>query len=193
MTITRIGLTGLALTLLLSACSGPSSDGSSDGSGQADVATLATETAAAGASPTASPGAGAPQERPLLRPDASDEEEDRLYDVYWTCLSDHGVPGYKKSEDGDVLAAPKAAPGGGGEDDPAALAACANVEPEAPWQRAQRTDPRYADKLRDWITCVRSHGIDAFEEDGFLAFESLPSDDKMKLVDECEMKAFNVG
>ncbi|WP_033339624.1 hypothetical protein [Catenuloplanes japonicus] len=179
-------LTGIALVLLLSACSSaPDTDAAGD---SADVATLTTDTPAASASPAASA-----QERPLLRPDASSEEEDRYYDVYWTCLSDHGVPGYTKEADGSVATAPKPGAGQGrGDDDAAAVAACANLEPETPWQRSQRTDPHYADRLRDWITCIRSHGIDAFEEDGFLAFESLPSEDKMRFVDECEMKAFTV-
>jgi hypothetical protein len=187
---TRTRLTGLVLTaglaLLLTACAGGEEDKQTD-----EVASLATET------PAAAPASAAPasQERPLVRPDASEEEEEQLYDVYWACLTDHGVPGYSKSENGTVNSAPKPAEPGEGraDDDPAAVAACGHLEPEAPWQRAQRTDPRYADKLRDWITCVRSHGIDAFESEGFLAFESLPSEDKMKFVNECEIKAFSVS
>ncbi|MFI5843503.1 hypothetical protein ACIA8K_27735 [Catenuloplanes sp. NPDC051500] len=186
--LTAITLAG-GLALLLSACGGGEAAENTD-----DVASLATT--GAPASPAASATSPASAERPLVRPDASEEEEDRLYDIYWTCLTDHGVPGYSKAADGSVESAPKPGPvgaGRGGEDDPAALAACAHLEPEAPWQRAQRIDPHYADKLRDWITCVRSHGIDAFESEGFLSFESLPSEDKMKLVDECEMKAFDVA
>ena len=70
---------------------------------------------------------------------------------------------------------------------------CVNKEPEEVWERAKRLDPAYADKLRDWVTCIRSHGIDAWESDGFLTFESLPPENQLKKVDECQDKAFGKG
>ncbi|GAB7040340.1 MULTISPECIES: hypothetical protein [Catenuloplanes] len=189
----RAGLTGIALVALLAACGGePPADGTTD-----QVVTLDTATPGTGATPAAT----ASPERPLLRPDTSDAEEERLYDVWFDCLEKNGGRGRGPKE------APDGATGGSDsgpavavpadpeaeEQDRAAEKACENLEPEAPWQRAKRLDPEYADKLRDWITCIRSHGIDAWESDGFVTFESLPPEDKMVLVGECETKAFSVS
>ncbi|MDR7279234.1 hypothetical protein [Catenuloplanes atrovinosus] len=183
MTTLRTGLTGVALLVLLAACG--TEEAPAD-----EIASLSTAPPAATATASASPAAS---ERPLLRPDTTQEEEDRLYDVYFACMGKYGSPRHAPTS-GDA-AEPAPAPA-----DPeyekameAAQKACEHLEPEKPWQRAQRTDPEYADKLRDWITCIRSHGIEAWESDGFVAFESLPPDDKLKLVDECEVKAFAVS
>ncbi|GAB7048342.1 hypothetical protein [Catenuloplanes indicus] len=190
----RAGLTGIALVALLTACG---AEPPAEGTAEADqVVSLSSATPGATA-----PAATAPAERPLLRPDTSDVEEERLYDVWFDCLEEKGGRGRgpKEVPDGD-RGAPAPGPAAPAAPDPAAEAqdaaaqkACENLEPEAPWQRAKRLDPDYADKLRDWITCIRSHGIDAWESDGFVTFESLPPDDKMVLVGECEMKAFSVS
>jgi hypothetical protein len=169
----------LSALLLLGACSSAGSPGS--GSGR--VASLVS------VAPPASASSPAPPQRPLIRPDTSDEEEDRLNEIFFRCMVDHGDPDYTAKD--------KAAKGldpGQVERDPAAtrkaLAACENKEPETLWQRSKRLDPDYGDKLRDWITCIRSHGIDAFEEDGMLAYESLPPENQLDQVDACEQKVF---
>ena len=155
-------LTGAALALalgaLLSACSGSAAD---SGTGQSDVASLVSV-----APPQASTSAAA--ERPLVRTDTSAEEEERMWETWQECLADNGGPSKmaladKRNADLGLDAKAKKAE-----------AACANKRPEKVWERAKRLDPAYADKLRDWVTCIRSHGIDAWESDGFLAFESLP-------------------
>ncbi|MDP9799452.1 hypothetical protein J2S43_007964 [Catenuloplanes nepalensis] len=157
--------TGVALVLLLAACGAPPSSSSSSDD---DVVSLATGPA---------PSAAAP-ERPLLRPDATQEEEDRLLNTYYACLKEHGVDITQRGSDATA------------QNWDAASAACAHLEPEALWERAERTDPHYADRLRDWVTCIRAHGIDAWEHDGHLNFESLPPEEQMPLVDECQAKAF---
>ena len=147
-----------------------------------DVASLATESPGTAATQAAPAG----QERPLIRPDSIREEVDRLYAEWSTCLADNGSPSKGDLSavdvDPDVLAASANA-----------AKACANKEPERTWERAKRTDPKYADKLRDWITCIRSHGINSWEKDGALAFESLPSDEQRQKINECEMKAFSLA
>jgi len=173
----------VALGILLSGCSG------TDNSQGDDVASLAS------AAPQQSPSTATSEERPLLRTDTSSEEEDRLYGVWETCLEKNGAgTGVKRK------AAADAATGITQNADPALAAKykaaekkCANKEPEEVWERAKRLDPAYADKLRDWVTCIRSHGIEAWESDGFLSFESLPPDNQMKKVDECQDKAFGRG
>jgi hypothetical protein len=181
--IAGVALT-VALGVLLSGCGG-----SDPGKGD-DVASVAS---VAAARPSASATSG---ERPLIRTDTSVEEEQRLYSVWNACLEQHGAgTGAKRKQAAD------AARGGPQPNtDPGlsaayrkAEAACADKEPEEVWERAKRLDPAYADKLRDWVTCIRAQGIDAWESDGFLTFESLPPDDQMKKVDECQDKAFGKG
>jgi hypothetical protein len=175
----------VSLGVLLSACSGPENS-----KGGHDVASLVSVEPR---QPTTSSAALVSKERPLIRTDTSREEEKRLYDVWQRCLEKNG---------GSTGAAPTpgAPPGMAAVVDPAAEARskaaekkCASQEPEEVWERAKREDPAYADKLRDWVTCIRSHGIDAWESDGSLAFESLPPDNQMKKIDECQDKAFGKG
>ncbi|MFF6995789.1 hypothetical protein ACFY93_12645 [Streptomyces sp. NPDC008313] len=135
-------------------------------------------------------------ERPLIRPDTSAEEEDRLIQVYTSCLEQHG---YKKLKgySGKV--------GDPDKPDPATLArneakfapaqkACAAKEPEELWQRAYREDPEYQDKFDKWLTCMRSHGLEVApspDDPGTFSFEGgLPPADKEKWVDKCEAEAF---
>ncbi|MET0496099.1 MAG: hypothetical protein ABW000_23475, partial [Actinoplanes sp.] len=159
----------LAVTLgvLLSGCSSPDKD-----QGSADVASLVSV-----APPKAATSSAAPvsEERPLIRTDTSSEEEERLYGVWTTCLEQNGAgKGVKRKMAADAAAAePNTDPGLEGRYKKAEKK-CASKEPEEVWERAKRLDPAYADKLRDWVTCIRSHGIDAWESDGFLTFESLP-------------------
>lgn len=177
----------VALGVLLSGCSGPD-----NGQGSDDVASLVSAAPPKPANPSAAP---ISEERPLLRTDTSSEEEERLYDVWTTCLEQNGAgTGAKRNAAADAAAGAKP------NTDPGLAAKytkaekkCASKEPEEVWERAKRLDPAYADKLRDWVTCIRSHGIDAWESDGFLAFESLPPDNQMKKVDECQDKAFGRG
>jgi hypothetical protein len=142
------------------------------------VATVASGTAQSSLPSTAA----AANERPLVRSDMTTEEEDRLYATWKRCLTEHGMPEKdlefkQRSDNPDAEVT-------------AAFAACANLEPETPWQRSKRLDPAYGDKLRDWVTCIRAAGIDAWEDNGFLAFNSLPSDEQQVHVDECQRKVF---
>ena len=177
----------VGLSALLVACGGAAGGDGSDGGdgGDREIPSLATGPATAGDA-TETP------ERPLIRSDTSPEEVERMEAEHHRCLEEHGVklippgPGSDQPDEpaaGEVSAEQI-------ETENAAHAACEHKEPERLWQRAQRLDPDYADKLREWVTCIRSHGIDAWESDGFLSFHSLPPDDEMEKVDECEERAF---
>jgi hypothetical protein len=151
-------------------------------SGRPDATSPKVATLASGTAQPVTSSKAAAAERPLLRSDMTREEEDRLRAAWRRCLTEHGMPAddleFKRRSD---------------RPDPqaqAALAACANLEPETPWQRSKRTDPAYGDKLRDWVTCIRAAGIDAWEDNGFLSFNSLPSDEQQVHVDECQRKVF---
>lgn len=183
----NVRITGAVLAVVLGALLTGCADADDDKGGR-DVLTLASVKP-----PQPSASKAPPEERPLVRTDTSDEEEERMYDAYQSCLEKNGVPARRGS--GDKGGAPKAAPADPGLDAKyrKAEAACVNKEPEQVWERAKRLDPVYADKLRDWVTCIRSHGIDAWESDGFLAFESLPPENQLKKVDECQDKAFGKG
>jgi hypothetical protein len=178
-------LISVGLAVLLTACA--SGDKHPGGTGKDDVASLPSGGATTSASdkPTA-------QERPLIRSDSSREEQQRLEDEYERCLKEHGHPQLQNREPGNGPRVSRHGP----DNPPEAVAAekaCANKEPERASERARRIDPKYADKLRDWVTCIRAHGIDAWESDGNLMFNSLPPDDQMQKVHECEDKAFGTG
>ncbi|WP_213451265.1 hypothetical protein [Rhizomonospora bruguierae] len=174
-----IGSLTALLALLLAACDRePHSSGSADGGTGPDVASLASASPSATAGAASTAGTAAADEPPLIRPDTSEEEENRLQQRYNDCLVEHGANPKVRGPAEDT------------KKTKAAEQACANKKPEELWERARRTDPEYADKLRDWVTCVRSHGIDAWEEDGFITFKSLPPDNQFKYVQECESKAF---
>jgi len=172
-------LTGAAVTLalgvLLSACSG-----STPGTREDNVASLASVAPAQAATSAAA------ADGPLIRTDTSEEEEERLWKTYTECLVKKGAPAKEEQR--------RAEPGSDLDvKNKKAEAACVDQKPEQVWERAKRLDPAYADKLRDWVTCIRSHGIDAWESDGFLTFEHLPPENQMKKVDECQDKAFGTA
>ncbi|MDX3319693.1 hypothetical protein PV415_22565 [Streptomyces sp. ME03-5684b] len=181
----------LASLTWLTACGGPSGDSRSTG-GSGDDRGVASVTGG-----DKKPTEAAPQaERPLIRPDTSAEEEDRLIQVYTSCLEQHG---YKKLEgySGKV--------GDPNKPDSATLArnearfapaqkACAAKEPEELWQRAYREDPEYQDKFDKWLKCMRSHGLEVApspDDPGTFSFEDgLPPVNEEKWVDKCEAEAF---
>jgi hypothetical protein len=188
----KVRMTGAVLAVLLGVL--PAGCGADDTRDGDDVATLVSVKPPAPAASSAAPVA---EERPLIRTDTSPDEEQRLYDVWQSCLEDNGGgTGAKRKAAADAATGAKPAQNvdpGFEERYKKAEKKCAAKEPEEVWERAKRLDPAYGDKLRDWVTCIRSHGIDAWESDGFLTFESLPPDNQMKKVDECQDKAFGKG
>ncbi|WFE26300.1 hypothetical protein O7623_23605 [Solwaraspora sp. WMMD791] len=181
---------------LLAACGGggkdPATGGTATGAqgsaGDGGVASIVGSTA-----PDASPSPQA--ERPLIRPDTSREEEDRLYAVYLQCLEANGLPkGVRAPENGGDDAPPVAGPPESAEDQAAArkaAEACAALEPEELWERSMRLDPTYRDKLQVWVTCLQDKGVDAYADgDNLMLNDGLPPGNE---IEECEAEAFIEG
>jgi hypothetical protein len=140
------------------------------------VATIAGTAATPSASAAVSEG-------PLIRTDSSADEVARFYKAYSDCLLSQGFDQRQARERSGTPAFRKAE------------AACASKKPEEVWQRAKRLDPDYADKLHEWVQCVKVHGIAATaSEDGYLSYANgLPDAKDQKSVDECQNKAFGTG
>lgn len=188
----------LAVTVigLLTACGGGDQDpaaaggtatGAPGSTGDSGVASIVGSTA-----PDASP--SSPAERPLIRPDTSPAEEQRLYDVYQRCLEDNGLPKPARLPEGGGDT-PMAAAGPESAEEQAAARkaaeACASLEPEATWERSLRLDPEYPDKLRAWAKCLQDRGVDAFVDGDYLSLtDGLPPGNEIK---ECEAEVFIEG
>ncbi|MDG4773400.1 hypothetical protein [Solwaraspora sp. WMMD792] len=188
----------LAVTVigLLTACGGDGQDpaaaggtatGASGSTGDSGVASIVGSTA-----PDASP--SPPAERPLIRPDTSPEEEQRLYDVYQRCLEDNGLPKPARVPEGGGDS-PMAAAGPESAEEQAAARkaaeACASLEPEELWERSMRLDPTYRDKLQVWVKCLQDRGVDAYAEgDSLMLNDGLPPGNE---IEECEAEAFIEG
>jgi hypothetical protein len=130
-----------------------------------------------GSTPAAAP---SPSERPLIRPDATTEERAALNQPWDACMKKEGA------NSGDKLRTHYAE----------ASKKCEYLNPEEPWERAKRLDPGYLDKFDRWLSCAKSKGIavsGSSDPPGFLEFAGgLPPDNQQKLLNECQMKAFNV-
>ena len=103
---------------------------------------------------SASPASG----RPIIRPDASDQELIALQNAWADCLNEHGVPVMNKSDPNVVHKATVDTRLPQYKD---AVAACAAKEPEDWRDVAARTDPQYADRQRVELQCFKDHGIKA--------------------------------
>ncbi|WFE26301.1 hypothetical protein O7623_23610 [Solwaraspora sp. WMMD791] len=180
---------------LLAACGGggkdPATGGTATGAqgsaGDGGVASIVGSTA-----PDASPSPQA--ERPLIRPDTSPEEVDRIYDVYWKCLEDNGLTQSGRVVGGSGDSPTPTSPPKSPEEEVAvrkAVERCAVLEPEHLSERSQRLDPTYRDKLQVWVKCLQDRGIDAYAEgDNLMLKDGLPPGDE---IEECEAEAFIEG
>jgi len=179
----KVRLIGAALAaglgVLLSGCGSGSAGDRGD-----DVASV---TSGAPPKAVASTAAG---ERPLIRHDTSDAEFDRLTQVWLACMKANGDPGKEVLSRPESLKMPAAEKERLADASAKAEKACENKKPEDVLERAQRTDPAYADKLRALITCVRSQGINAWESENSISYEKLPPPAQMAKVHGCEDKVF---
>ncbi|MCX4907001.1 hypothetical protein [Streptomyces sp. NBC_00878] len=175
-------VTALASLALITACSGES--GSAKSAEDKGVASVTEPSGKSSQAP-------AQAERPLIRPDTTEEEETRLGQLYQECQAQHGLAKYMiKNEDGTW----KGYKGGNDELWEKAKKACASKEPETLPQRAAREDPEFQDKNEKWLKCMRSHGLKvsaAADNPGMIAFDDgLPPDSQMKWIKKCEADAF---
>ncbi|WP_326549819.1 hypothetical protein [Micromonospora sp. NBC_01813] len=181
----KVLMAGFAVAVigLLAACGGgdqdpaPAAGASAGDGGVASAGGGGVASIGGGAEPGATPSSSA--ERPLIRPDTSPEEEERLYAVYWQCFEDKGVSELARRMEERTPRVQQA------------TKECAPLEPEATWERAMRLDPEYPDKLRAWASCLQDRGVDAFVDGDFLSLaDGLPSGNEIR---ECEAEVFTAG
>ncbi|GII29807.1 hypothetical protein [Planotetraspora mira] len=179
----RLALVVAAAMCLLAACGGHS--GTAEDPAVASIPRSAAPSGAA--DPVAHASASASAERPLIRADTSDEEFNRLWQLYYGCLRDEGIPtlnqnGHlKPMDDGGPKYAPQ-------------REACAPKQPEDYKDRLARTDPsEYQDRFRAWIECMRSKGMKVSPaKGGGFQFDddSRMTEEAFRISDECEAEAF---
>nr|WP_221380678.1 hypothetical protein [Actinoplanes polyasparticus] len=137
-------------TLLLSAC-GDKTEPRAAAGNEAQVATL--QSSAAVAPSPSSDG------RPIIRPDATREDIDRLDQAYFKCLDDHGVP-QDKDEDGNFVKGDALETTSKAKVD-AGRAACADKDPESWLDVERRTNPEFPDTMRIAANCMKDKGYNA--------------------------------
>jgi len=189
----------LATGLLVSACGGGGRSGG--------VATLASSpppgsaaSAGSGAPPgsAASAASAAEAERPQLRLDMSDEEQERLWENYKICLKDHGVKPLDQRGPGPVGSGTGLSLDQSGEPKEAYVA-CANKLPLQPPELDPDKNPNYPQQWNDYIRCERAHGIMLHvTSPGNATFDDnsppLPSAEEQRKIDqECRTEVFGAG
>jgi hypothetical protein len=137
LTTTFRAVAGSVLGLaVLAGCGGPAADEQ-----RPDIATLRTA-----APPPNAPPSTIARERPVIRPDEGKAEFERYVAVWEECLNAQGVPRASKGK----------RTGGAGYE--AAAAKCAHLYPENWMEREARTNPEYADRLRETAKCLKEKG-----------------------------------
>ncbi|MEU3918180.1 hypothetical protein [Streptomyces sp. NPDC029004] len=167
----------LAATGLLGACGGGAD--STEDARDTGVASVAGPTKASSSPP-------AQNERPLIRPDTSEEESNRVSQVWMDCLAKKGVE-MLKNADGSYKGPLR-------QDATYAEAqkACGSKEPELLEMRAAREDPEFREKADRWVKCLRAHNVKAtVQDDGLLALDDSNVDDHaFTWAKKCEAEAF---
>ncbi|MDR6318958.1 hypothetical protein [Actinoplanes couchii] len=126
---------------------------------------------------------------------ASQEEIDRIYDAYYACWTQHGVPSAPDS--GGPLLTYKRNP----KKYQAAVDACADKEPLDAPERDPQQNPNFVEDLREEKACMESHGIKmeirgtgkesqlwAVNDKANIAKAN--SDEGMQIARDCEIAAF---
>ncbi|MGW7572190.1 hypothetical protein ACWGJV_38795 [Streptomyces tendae] len=160
----------LAAGLALTACAGGGGAGGNEGgqkssdSGVASLATPSSGGAKAGAAPSAQSSAAAVEaERPVLRLDSTQEEIDRLWDGYWACLQDRGVPMNTGRVERPGEQAPPVDDAKVTAQYKKQYAACLYRMPLQPVEERPETNPHYADDHRAYAGCLKSKGLKVHE------------------------------
>ncbi|MGC4746723.1 hypothetical protein ACLQ28_13810 [Micromonospora sp. DT201] len=143
----NVKTTGLAVLLLsLAACGGDPA------ASDPQVAAIPGATTSASAGPAGST-SGADRQLPL---GATKQEIDRLYDAYYACWTQHGVPSAPASDgNGGPLLSYKMDQ----KKYQPAVDACADKEPLSAPELDPHQNPNFADDLREQLQCLRSQGL----------------------------------
>lgn len=170
----------LALTLCLGAASACSS-----AADEADPAKVVSFRSGAAAAPSASP-AG----RPVMRIDMTRDEEDQLWNVYFKCLAENGVPMKKdaagayqfSTDDGKMRA-----------DKPEVRKACGDKVPQQPPEMDPEQNPYLKDDENNFWQCLKDHGDDVHKvADGWEPgpkWGEIPN--AAAVTEACEVQAFD--
>lgn len=164
-------------TGLLGGCSGEKAEAP-------PVATLQSAAAPAASSPAVNDDL-----RPLVRLDATDEEQTALVKVWSTCVQKEGGPGYEEPKMLFQYLADK---------DPKAIrveAACHNKFPESYEERQRRKDiAAFRDNQRQWYRCAQQAGykLTTPDEDGQFGITEIgpQGDFQSPGMENCRKEAF---
>ncbi|MFD4788837.1 hypothetical protein ACFWN1_17620 [Streptomyces sp. NPDC058459] len=153
---------GAVAVLALTACGGSGEGVRSEGRDAVD--TLASSSPGAGTATPATPaGNGSPgskdAERPQLRLDTSEQEQDRLWDAYWACLQSHGVPMNTKRVAGSGRQAPPLDQDSVKPRYRPAYDTCQIKMPLQPPEYDEDKNPHFADDIRAAVKCMRHRGM----------------------------------
>jgi hypothetical protein len=172
----RYAVATIALAGLLTGCSGR-------GETFPRVASLQTP------APATSPAATGDDQRPLVPVDATDEERERLQNVWIDCVAKAGGAGYENPKmvyeyerQGNAKAKK-------------VLASCRAKEPESYEERQKRTDlSAFRDNQRQWYQCAQKAGykLTAPSEDGEFGLTEIgPNGDyESPKIEACRVAAF---
>jgi len=105
-------------------------------------------------------GSAAPEDRPRLRLDMTDEEITALYQAYDDCLSENGAGG-KADADADA-AGGSVADAGDASDYAAAELACMAFNPLPAWE-TDRNNPDAMDFMNAVVSCLKDKGVEFVE------------------------------
>lgn len=165
----------LALVVLAALAGGCGND-SKPARSSGDVANIS------GTAASSTSGSNVDAGRPQLRMDTSDEERQALYDRFWQCLKDHGIPMGEKN--GHL------APKEGTVDHPD----CASKRPLIAPELDEKRNPHYKDQFHAYVKCLRDHGVMVHEvPDGWTYDQDYNSrPDESKIDKTCERDSFKV-
>ncbi|MBB4795194.1 hypothetical protein [Streptomyces nodosus] len=157
----RVLVAGLAVAAGMSLAACHSGEGVQSSSGKGVDSLVSDAPTGRGTATKGAPRDSAVEnKRPQLRLDTSDEERQRLTDVYNACLQAHGVP--MNTERAAAAGAKQAPPKQGEADSPAyqaAYDACLVKLPRQPPETMPETNPRYADDYRAYVKCLQHRGM----------------------------------
>ncbi|MFC4502396.1 MULTISPECIES: hypothetical protein [Streptomyces] len=143
-----VSATAILALATLTACGGDADSGT----GVASITETGTGTASsdkAQGKQSKDPEAG----RPQLRLDTSEEEENRLFNIWSACIHEHGVPMQDIVKDG------KNVPDQTHRAYPAAAKACIGKLPVGPPELDRAKNPHYMDDFRAEIACMHEAGV----------------------------------
>lgn len=185
-------LLGVSLLGSLTACGGSGSGGGSDS--KPDVASVDKSEGGGGKGGSKGEDAGDGEAgRPQIRLDTSDEEVERMWQAYFACAKENGMPmGKKTKPDGTSILAPS-----GNADKKTEKKIDANCDGKKPLQPPE-TDPEknpdYMDDFRAWITCMNDKGMKVeglSDGSGWNYTSDNQPANEAEISKDCEIEAFS--